>query len=132
MLKSALDYFGGTNASNPVDHGSNINTMDDPLVGSVVDVGGVKVAVKRRWIFLRNISLIIVDGPLIMQHLNCKVFNLICRIGEGGFAFVYEVVDIETRQKQYALKRLLAVDKEKRAAIVKEISILKTFSSHSR
>ena len=108
--------------------------MDDPLVGSVVDVGGVKVAVKRRWIFLRNISLIIVDVTItkIMQHLNCKVFNLICRIGEGGFAFVYEVVDIETRQKQYALKRLLAVDKEKRAAIVKEISILKTFSSHSR
>ena len=48
MLKSALDYFGGTNASNPVDHGSNINAIDDPLVGSVVDVGGVKVAVKRR------------------------------------------------------------------------------------
>ena len=76
----------------------------------------------------------IVDGYFtkIIQHLNSKVFNLICRIGEGGFAFVYEVVDIETRQKQYALKRLLAVDKEKRAAIVKEISILKTFSSHSR
>ena len=68
----------------------------------------------------------------IIQYLNSKVYNLICRIGEGGFAFVYEVVDIETKQRQYALKRLLAVDKEKRAAIVKEISILKTFSSHSR
>ena len=64
MLKSALDYFGGTNASNPVDHGSNINAIDDPLVGSVVDVGGVKVAVKRRWIFLRIIS------QKILHHYN--------------------------------------------------------------
>ena len=53
-------------------------------------------------------------------------------IGEGGFAFVYEAVDAETRSRSYALKRLLAVDKEKRAAIVQEISILKTLSSHDR
>ena len=132
MLKSAFDYFGGTNASNPVDHGSNINAIDDPLVGSVVDVGGVKVAVKRRWIFFKKHFSNKITIIKIIQYLNTKVFNHICRIGEGGFAFVYEVVDIETRQKQYALKRLLAVDKEKRAAIVKEISILKTFSSHSR
>ena len=83
-------------------------------------------------IFKKHFSNYRITITKIIQHLNCKVFNLICRIGEGGFAFVYEVVDIETRQKQYALKRLLAVDKEKRAAIVKEISILKTFSSHSR
>ena len=74
-----------------------------------------------RLISLENLTVVI----QIIQHLNTKVFNHICRIGEGGFAFVYEVVDIETRQRQYALKRLLAVDKEKRAAIVKEISILK-------
>lgn len=54
------------------------------------------------------------------------------RIGEGGFAFVYEAVDVETRSCSYALKRLLAIDKEKRAAIVQEISILKTLSSHNR
>ena len=48
MLKSALDYFGGANGSNPADLPLSINSTDDPLVGSIVDVGGVKVAVKRR------------------------------------------------------------------------------------
>ena len=57
---------------------------------------------------------------------------LFSRIGEGGFAFVYEAVDVETRSCSYALKRLLAIDEEKRAAIVQEISILKTLSSHNR
>ena len=60
------------------------------------------------------------------------MFLLFHRIGEGGFAFVYEAIDAETRSHSYALKRLLAVDKEKRAAIVQEISILKTLSSHNR
>ena len=45
---------------------------------------------------------------------------------------MYEVVDVETRSRPYALKRLLAVDKEKKKAIVQEISILKTLSSHNR
>ena len=101
MLKSALDYLGGTGLSATVSEANLIIHSDDPLVGSIVDVGGVKVAVKRR-------------------------------IGEGGFAFVYEVVDVETRSRPYALKRLLAVDKEKKKAIVQEISILKTLSSHNR
>ena len=54
------------------------------------------------------------------------------RIGEGGFAFVYEALDVDTRSRNYALKRLLAIDKEKRAAIIQEISVLKTMSSHNR
>ena len=48
MLKSALDYLGSANLSNSSDFNSIMNSTDDPLVGSVVDVGGVKVAVKRR------------------------------------------------------------------------------------
>ncbi len=48
MLKSALDLLGGANLSNPSDTTPNINCTDDPLVGSIVDVGGAKVAVKRR------------------------------------------------------------------------------------
>ena len=45
MLKSALDYFGGPNISEP---SLAADSTNDPLVGSVVDVGGIKVAVKRR------------------------------------------------------------------------------------
>lgn len=82
----------------------------DPLVGSLVDVGGVRVEVKRR-------------------------------IGEGGFAFVYQVVVVEEasvasattsgRGRCLAMKRLLAGgDAARRARIVREISILKTFSHH--
>ena len=71
---------------------------------------------------------------LIRNHFKFMKYNILLysRIGEGGFAFVYEAVDAETRSRTYALKRLLAVDKEKRAAIVQEISILKTLSSHNR
>ena len=71
---------------------------------------------------------------VIINHLKLMLYNILLhsRIGEGGFAFVYEAVDAETRSRSYALKRLLAVDKEKRAAIVQEISILKTLSSHNR
>ena len=67
---------------------------EDALVGSVVDVGGQKVLVRRR-------------------------------IGEGGFAFVYQVNDINDESKKYALKRLLAIDAEKRNLIIKEIALLK-------
>ena len=69
---------------------------------------------------------------VVTRHVINNNNDLFSRIGEGGFAFVYEAVDVETRSCSYALKRLLAVDKEKRAAIVQEISILKTLSSHNR
>ena len=101
MLKGALDFLGG----NVGDGGGgssfyNSSGSDDPLVGSIVDVGGTKVVVKRR-------------------------------IGEGGFAFVYEASDMENPlENKYALKRLLAMDSEKKSQIVREISILKNFSNH--
>ena len=41
------------------------------------------------------------------------------RIGEGGFAFVYEVSEVGGEGRALALKRLLAADKEKREQIVK-------------
>ena len=48
MLKSALDYLGGAGLSATVSEANLVIHSDDPLVGSIVDVGGVKVAVKRR------------------------------------------------------------------------------------
>ena len=47
MLKSALDYLGSAGISS-VTESNLVANSDDPLVGSIVDVGGVKVAVKRR------------------------------------------------------------------------------------
>ena len=47
MLKSALDYFGTPNLSQSSDSSTSIPS-NDPLIGSIVDVGGIKVAVKRR------------------------------------------------------------------------------------
>ena len=47
MLKSALDYFGTPNLNSSTDTSPNSST-DDPLVGSIVDVGGVKIVVKKR------------------------------------------------------------------------------------
>ena len=96
MLKSAMGYFGGVASSMASE--VTLDPVSDALVGSVVDVGGQKVTVKKR-------------------------------IGEGGFAFVYEVEDL-VDMKKYALKRLLAIDSEKRNYIVKEISLLKALSDH--
>lgn len=50
------------------------------------------------------------------------------RIGEGGFAFVYAVSTCEPRSRKLALKRLLAVDAEKRCQITEEITYLKNLS----
>lgn len=47
------------------------------------------------------------------------------RIGEGGFAFVYAVEAADDRRSM-ALKRLLAVDQEKKDQIVQEITFLKS------
>ena len=100
MLKSALDYLGGVGQDATLDQMDGGGTGSDPLVGSIVDVGGTKVVVKRR-------------------------------IGEGGFAFVYEAADMDNPlDKKYALKRLLAVDQEKKKQIIQEITILKTLSNH--
>ncbi|KAG1682522.1 Cyclin-G-associated kinase [Nymphon striatum] len=50
-------------------------------------------------------------------------------IAEGGFAVVYVAEDPQNG-KQYALKRLLAVDEETSKLIVKEITFLKKLSGH--
>lgn len=51
------------------------------------------------------------------------------RIGEGGFAFVYAVQSVSSPPRPLALKRLLAADADKRAAIVQEITLLKSLRS---
>jgi len=81
MFKSAFNYLASaaSNAASAAqDEAANaMAAMDDPVVGSRVDVGDERdVAVKKR-------------------------------IGQGGFAFVYEV---RQGQKRMALKRLLASD----------------------
>ena len=98
MLKQAMGYFGGV-ASSVASEVSLEGSVSDALVGSIVDVGGQKVVVRKR-------------------------------IGEGGFAFVYEVEETTDINKKYALKRLLAIDSEKRNYIIKEISFMKALSDH--
>ena len=98
MLKQAMGYFGGV-ASSVASEVSLEGSVSDALVGSIVDVGGQKVVVRKR-------------------------------IGEGGFAFVYEVEETTDINKKYALKRLLAIDSEKRNYIIKEISLMKALSDH--
>ena len=93
-----MGYLGGVaSSSGPII--PSLDSPDDALVGSVVDVGGQKVIVRKR-------------------------------VGEGGFAFVYRVDDINDNSKKYALKRLLAMDSEKRNLIVKEIALMKSLSGH--
>ena len=98
MFKSAMGYLGGVTSSgmttSPI-----LDSPEDALVGSIVDVGGQKVIVRKR-------------------------------VGEGGFAFVYKVEDVNESSRKFALKRLLAMDEEKRKLIVKEISLMKSLSGH--
>ena len=101
MFKSAMGYLGGV-ASSAMANADlpTLDSPDDALVGSIVDVGGHKVIVRKR-------------------------------IGEGGFAFVYKVEDMNESGKNYALKRLLVMDSEKRQLIIQEISLLKSLSGHT-
>ena len=86
MFTSAINYLAGA-ASSAVAGASLASNIagdltgigqDDPLVGSVVDVGDIRVFIRRR-------------------------------IGEGGFAFVYQAEDLSDRSKTLALKRLLVI-----------------------
>lgn len=45
------------------------------------------------------------------------------QLGEGGFAFVYSVSDVQTGTK-FALKRMLAQDQENKLLAEKEIKVL--------
>ncbi|XP_063988020.1 cyclin-G-associated kinase [Diachasmimorpha longicaudata] len=51
-------------------------------------------------------------------------------IAEGGWALVYAVEDLATG-KEYALKKLIAVDEEANKTIIQEIETLKRLSGHS-
>ncbi|XP_039489806.1 cyclin-G-associated kinase [Drosophila santomea] len=53
-----------------------------------------------------------------------------CVIAEGGYAFVYVAQDVQT-STEYALKRLIAADKQASTAIINEISIHKQVSGHA-
>ncbi|XP_060093039.1 cyclin-G-associated kinase isoform X4 [Heteronotia binoei] len=50
-------------------------------------------------------------------------------IAEGGFAFVYEALDVGSG-KEYALKRLLSNEEEKNKAIIQEVCFMKKLSGH--
>ena len=64
------------NSSNQIQSNLILNVSTVPQVGSVIEVGEIRVFIRRR-------------------------------IGEGGFAFVYQAEDMTDRSKTYALKRLL-------------------------
>ncbi|KAF5274004.1 hypothetical protein FQA39_LY01119 [Lamprigera yunnana] len=50
-------------------------------------------------------------------------------IAEGGFAVVYVAQDVSTG-KEYALKRLLAADDERKKCVIQEINVLKKLTGH--
>ncbi|TRY81208.1 hypothetical protein TCAL_10445 [Tigriopus californicus] len=98
MFKTALNYLSSNVGVYGLDEGVSEGGIPDPIIGSMVDVGGQKVKVQRR-------------------------------IGEGGFAFVYAVQSVSSPPRPFALKRLLAADADKRAAIVQEITLLKSLKN---
>uniref|UniRef100_A0A1A9W7D6 Cyclin-G-associated kinase n=1 Tax=Glossina brevipalpis TaxID=37001 RepID=A0A1A9W7D6_9MUSC len=61
----------------------------------------------------------IADHKLLIKHV----------IAEGGFAFVYVALDVQTG-KEYALKRLIGADKQACQSIINEISTHKQLSGH--
>jgi len=52
--------------------------------------------------------------------------KIVKQLGEGGYAFVYLVEDINSGRK-YAMKRMLAADAEARAVAQTEIKVMKSF-----
>ncbi|CAD6207958.1 GSCOCG00003216001-RA-CDS [Cotesia congregata] len=67
-----------------------------------------------------------VGQVLEINNVKLRVNRL---IAEGGWALVFAVEDIATG-KEYALKRLIAVDEEANKNIIKEIETLKKLSGH--
>ncbi|XP_076236948.1 cyclin-G-associated kinase [Calliopsis andreniformis] len=63
---------------------------------------------------------------LEINNVKLRVTRL---LAEGGWALVFAVEDINTG-KEYALKRLIAVDEETNKSIIQEIETLKRLSSH--
>ncbi|XP_008549661.1 cyclin-G-associated kinase [Microplitis demolitor] len=68
-----------------------------------------------------------VGQVLELSNVKLRVNRL---IAEGGWALVFAVEDIATG-KEYALKRLIAVDEEANKSIIKEIETLKKLSGHT-
>ncbi|XP_015603021.1 cyclin-G-associated kinase [Cephus cinctus] len=67
-----------------------------------------------------------VGQTLEINNVKLRVTRL---LAEGGWALVFAVEDIATG-KEYALKRLIAVDDEANRTIIQEIDILKKLSGH--
>ncbi|XP_034185349.2 cyclin-G-associated kinase [Osmia lignaria lignaria] len=67
-----------------------------------------------------------VGQVLEINNVKLRVNRL---LAEGGWALVFAVEDVNTG-KEYALKRLIAVDEEANKSIVQEIETLKRLSGH--
>jgi AP2-associated kinase len=63
-----------------------------------------------------------VQGPQFIS-VNGKQFQVLDKQGEGGFSFVYKVVD--SQQRAYALKRMLLADKKAQDAAQREVDFLR-------
>ncbi|KOC61652.1 Cyclin-G-associated kinase [Habropoda laboriosa] len=68
-----------------------------------------------------------VGQVLEINNVKLRVTRL---LAEGGWALVFAVEDISTG-KEYALKRLIAVDEDANKSIIQEIETLKRLSGHS-
>lgn len=55
--------------------------------------------------------------------------NIIEKISEGGYAYVFKVVDINTN-KEYALKKILCQDQERLSMAQREIEIMRALPEH--
>ncbi|KAF3427225.1 hypothetical protein E2986_07419 [Frieseomelitta varia] len=63
---------------------------------------------------------------LEINNVKLRVTRL---LAEGGWALVFAVEDVNTG-KEYALKRLIAVDEDANKSIIQEIEVLKRLSGH--
>uniref|UniRef100_A0A1B0GG95 non-specific serine/threonine protein kinase n=1 Tax=Glossina morsitans morsitans TaxID=37546 RepID=A0A1B0GG95_GLOMM len=111
FFKSAMVYFNtNTNASN-ANNGSTTS-------GASTNAN-----------FYANSSL--QDNDFCGQLVEVAGHKLLIKrvIAEGGFAFVYVALDMQTG-KEYALKRLIGADKRACQSIINEISTHKQLSGH--
>ena len=88
LFRSAFSYI---QQAAPILQGNGVGT-NHPLVGTMVDVGGIKVKLRAL-------------------------------LAEGGFGLVFSAED--SQGNLYALKRLLAADKESADAAIREIKFQK-------
>jgi len=60
--------------------------------------------------------------------INGSRVRIIKQLGEGGYAFVYLVEDVNTGRK-YALKKMMAADGEQKAVAKTEVNIMRSFKN---